>query len=74
MLPAMRSPWTGKHGLQQFDLEEMLMDNFVYYAVALLMVIIAIVAIKKMAGCVVRLVVAVVLIAMLAALYYKFFS
>ena len=53
---------------------EMLMDNFVYYAVALLMVIIGIVAIKKMAGCVVRLVVAVVLIAMLAALYYKFFS
>ena len=70
----MRSPWTGKHGLQQFDLGDMLMDNFVYYAVALLMVIIGIVAIKKMAGCVVRLVVAVALLAMLAALYYKFFS
>ena len=50
------------------------MDNFVYYAVALLMVIIGIVAIKKMAGCVVWLVVAVALLAMLAALYYKFFS
>ena len=70
----MRSHWTGKHGIQQFDLVDMLMFNFVYYAVALLMVIIGIVAIKKMAGCVVRLVVAVALLAMLAALYYKFFS
>lgn len=74
MLPAMRSSWVVVHGRRQFDLAEMLMDNFVYYAVALLMVIIGIVAIKKMAGCVVRLVVAVVLIAILAALYYKFFS
>ncbi len=49
------------------------MENLVYYVVALLMVIIGIVLIKKMAGCLVRAVVAFVLMALLAILYYKFF-
>lgn len=55
------------------DYNKIDMENLVYYVVALLMVIIGIVLIKKMAGCLVRAVVAFVLMALLAILYYKFF-
>lgn len=49
------------------------MENFIYYAVALLMIIIGIVVLKKVAGCLFRTVVTIVLLAILAYLYYKFF-
>lgn len=62
-----------KQGMLPTIIIRLTMENLVYYVVALLMVIIGIVLIKKMAGCLVRAVVAFVLMALLAILYYKFF-
>lgn len=50
------------------------MDNAVYYVVALLMIIIGFVIVKKVAGCLVRSIVTIVLIALLVALYLYFKS
>lgn len=49
------------------------MENITYYIVALLMLIIGITVIKKVAGCLIRTVVTLVLVTLLAFLYYKFF-
>lgn len=49
------------------------MDNFMYYAIALLMVVIGIVICKKVAGCIIKSVITLVLVAILTALYYYFF-
>ena len=46
------------------------MDNWTYYAIALVAIIIAVTIIKKVASCLVRSVVTIVLIAALAAIYY----
>ncbi len=49
------------------------MESFAYYAVALLMIILAVVVCKKIAGCFVKSVVTLILVATLTALYYLFF-
>lgn len=49
------------------------MDNAIYYIVALVMLIVGITIIKKVAGCLIRSVVTIALMAVLAFLYYKFF-
>ena len=46
------------------------MDNIAYYGIALLMIILGFVVLRKLAGCLVRFVVTVVLLALLAVLYY----
>lgn len=50
------------------------MENVSYYIVALLMIIIGFVVMKKMAGCLVRSIVTLVLVAVLSLLYYLFFK
>lgn len=47
-----------------------IMDNIAYYGIALLMIVIGFVVLRKLAGCLVRFVVTVVLLALLAVLYY----
>lgn len=49
------------------------MESFAYYAIALLMIILAVVVCKKIAGCFVKSVVTLILVATLTALYYLFF-
>lgn len=49
------------------------MESFAYYAIALLMIILAVVVCKKIAGCFVKSVVTLILVAILTALYYLFF-
>ncbi len=49
------------------------MESFAYYAVALLMIILAVAVCKKIAGCFVKSVVTLILVATLTALYYLFF-
>lgn len=50
------------------------MDNFVYYAVLLLMIVIGIVIMKKVAGCIVRSIVTLILVAVFIALYFMYFK
>jgi len=49
------------------------MDNVTYYIAALLMIIIGFLVIKKVAGCLVRTIVTLILVAVLVALYYFYF-
>lgn len=49
------------------------MENITYYIVALLMVVVGVLIIKKVAGCMIRAVVTLVLLAALAALYLNYF-
>lgn len=49
------------------------MENITYYTVALLMVVIGVLIVKKVAGCMIRAVVTLVLVAALAALYLHYF-
>jgi hypothetical protein len=49
------------------------MDNTVYYAIALLMIVIGIVICKKVAGCLVKSIVTFLLVAVLTVLYFIFF-
>lgn len=49
------------------------MENITYYIVALLMIIVGFVVVKKVAGCLLRSVITIVLIAVLAALYFLYF-
>lgn len=51
-----------------------MMDNFVYYAVLLLMIVIGIVIMKKVAGCIVRSIVTLILVAVFIALYFMYFK
>lgn len=49
------------------------MDNLTYYIALLLLIIIGFLIVKKMAGCLVRIVVMAVLVAVFTFIYYKFF-
>lgn len=49
------------------------MENVSYYIAALLMIIIGFLVVKRVAGCLVRTIVTLVLLAVLAALYYFYF-
>lgn len=49
------------------------MENFAYYAIALVMIILAVMICKKIAGCFIKSVVTLILVATLTALYYIFF-
>ncbi|MDO4310132.1 MAG: hypothetical protein Q4C43_05340 [Prevotella sp.] len=49
------------------------MENFGYYAILLLMIIIGFILVKRLAGCVIRTVVTLILIGVLAVLYYTYF-
>ena len=48
-------------------------SNFVQYIALLLMIIIGFVVVKRMAGCLLRTVVTIAMVAVLAFLYYKYF-
>lgn len=48
-------------------------DNFIYYGIVLLAIIIGVLVIKKIASCLIRIVVFLVLLALLAFIYYCFF-
>lgn len=46
------------------------MDDFVYYLLMLAIVVAGIVVLKKVAGCVIRIIIGIVVLAILAYLYY----
>lgn len=48
-------------------------NNFIQYIALLLMVIVGFFVVKRLAGCLIRTVVTIILVAVLAFLYYKFF-
>ena len=49
-----------------------MIEDVKYYAIAILAIVIGITVLRKMAGCVVRIIVMLVLLAKLAALYYLY--
>lgn len=49
------------------------MENAIYYIVALVMIIIGFVVMKKLAGCMLKAVVTTILIVFLGILYFVFF-
>lgn len=49
------------------------MGNLTYYIALLLLIIIGFLIVKKVAGCLVRSVILIVLTAIFAVIYYKFF-
>ncbi len=48
-------------------------DNLLYYGIVLLAIIIGVLVIKKIASCLIRVVVFAILLALLAFIYYSFF-
>ncbi len=48
------------------------MDNFKYYIILLAMIIIGFLVVKRLAGCVIRTIVTLILVAALAVLYYMY--
>ena len=50
------------------------MENYSYYVIVLLMIVIGFVVCKKIAGCMIRSVITFILIAVLAVLYYVYFK
>lgn len=48
------------------------MDNFKYYIILLAMIIIGFLVVKRLAGCVIRTIVTLILVAVLAVLYYMY--
>ena len=50
------------------------MDNFLYYAFALVALVVGLFILKKVATCLVKTVVGVILVAVLAAIYWLYLS
>ena len=50
------------------------MDNFLYYAFALVALVVGLFTLKKVATCLVKTVVGVILVAVLAAIYWLYLS
>lgn len=48
------------------------MENFKYYIILLAMIIIGFLVVKRLAGCVIRTIVTLILVAALAVLYYMY--
>lgn len=48
------------------------MDNFKYYIILLAIIIIGFLVVKRLAGCVIRTIVTLILVAVLAVLYYMY--
>ncbi len=48
------------------------MENFKYYIILLAMIIIGFLVVKRLAGCVIRTIVTLILVAVLAVLYYMY--
>lgn len=49
------------------------MENFCYYAILLMMIIIGFILVKRLAGCIIRTIVTLILIGVLVVLYYTYF-
>jgi len=50
------------------------MSEFTYYAIAILVLVIGLVVLKKVATCMVKMVVGVIMLAFLASLYWLYFT
>ncbi len=51
-----------------------MMHNFLYYALALVVLVVGLFILKKVATCMVRMVVTAIMVAVLAAIYWLYFS
>ena len=50
------------------------MSDFIYYAIALLVLVIGLVIVKKVATCMVKMVVGFIMLVVLAGLYWLYFT
>ena len=50
------------------------MTNFSYFLFVLIAIIVGVIVVKKITGCMIRLVIVCILVGLLAYIYYRFFS